>query len=212
MKKINSVKMTDEKKNTEQRIFEAACRVFQKHGYGGARMQDIADEADINKSMLHYYYRTKDQLFQKVYQQKMGRILPVMFELWNADLPLDEKIEKMVDNFYSFLEANPRSPHFFVHEMNENPERFRKFIESLELDPHRKFDRQLKHEAELGNIANTDPQQLPVSIVALILFPFIARTMGKSVSGMNDAQYDQFLEERKAFLVDFILNGINYKK
>jgi AcrR family transcriptional regulator len=114
--------MTEDEKDTEQRIFEAACRVFQRKGYFGTRMQEIADEANINKSMLHYYYRSKDQLFQKVYRQQMGRILPVMFELWNADLPLDEKVEKIVDNFYSFLGTNPRMPHFFIHEMNENPE------------------------------------------------------------------------------------------
>jgi AcrR family transcriptional regulator len=204
--------MTEDEKDTEQRIFEAACRVFQKHGYGGARMQDIADEADINKSMLHYYYRSKDQLFQQVYQQQMGRILPVMFELWNADLPLDEKVGQIIDNFYSFLKANPRMSHFFIHEMNENPERFRKFVIDLELEPHQKFVRQIKQEAEQGNITDIDPRQLPVSIVGLILFPFLARPMGKSVSGLNDAQYEQFLEERKAFLVDFILNGINYKK
>jgi AcrR family transcriptional regulator len=204
--------MTEDEKDTEQRIFEAACRVFQRHGYGGARMQDIADEADINKSMLHYYYRSKDQLFQQVYQQQMGRILPVMFELWNADLPLDEKVEKIIDNFYSFLETNPRMPHFFIHEMNENPERFRKFVVYLELESHQKFNGQIEHEVEQGNIADIDPRQLPVSIVALILFPFLARPMGKSVSGLNDAQYNQFLEERKAFLVNFILNGINYKK
>jgi AcrR family transcriptional regulator len=204
--------MTEDEKNTEQRIFDAACRVFQRKGHDGARMQDIADEADINKSMLHYYYRSKDQLFQKVYKQQMGHILPVMFELWNADLPLDEKVEKIVDNFYSFLGNNPRMPHFFIHEMNENPERFTKFIESLELEPHQKFDQQLEDEAEQGNIADIDPWQLPVSIVALTLFPFITRPMGKSVGRLNDAQYDQFLEERKEFLVDFILNGINYGK
>jgi AcrR family transcriptional regulator len=204
--------MTEEKKGTEQRIFEAACCVFQRKGHDGARMQEIADEANINKSMLHYYYRNKDQLFQKVYQKQMGRILPVMFELWNEDLPLDEKIEKIIDNFYSFLETNPRMPHFFIHEMNENPERFRKFIESLGLESHQQFDRQIEREAESGNIAKIDPWQLPVSIVALILFPYITRIMGKSVSGLNDAQYDQFLEERKEFLVGFILNGINYKK
>src|SRR5699024_9374851 len=127
--------MAGNKQDTEEQIFQAASHVFQHKGYAGARMQEIADEADINKSMLHYYYRSKDQLFQKVYQQQMGRILPVMFELWNADLPLDEKIEKIVDNFYSFLGSNPRMPHFFIHEMNENPERFTKFIESLELEP-----------------------------------------------------------------------------
>jgi AcrR family transcriptional regulator len=204
--------MTEDEKNTEQRIFEAACRVFQRYGHDGARMQEIADEADISKSMLHYYYRSKDQLFQKVYRQQMNRILPVMFDLWNADLPLDEKVKQIVDNFYSFLNENPRMPHFFIHEMNENPERFRVFIESLELETHDKFDRQIEQGIKQGSIDKIDPRQLPVSIVALTLFPFIARTMGKGVNGFSDAQYDQFLEERKEFLVDFILNGINYKK
>jgi AcrR family transcriptional regulator len=201
-----------EEKDTEQRIFEAASRIFQRHGYGGARMQEIADEADINISMLHYYYRSKEQLFEKVYQQKMELFFPVTFELWDTDLPLDEKIKKIIDNWYSFHKANPRIIQFWVREMNENPQRFSKFMENLSIEPHPKFDRQIKDEIKQGNITNVDPHQLSASIGALTLFPMIIKPLEQSLHNWDDQQYEQFMEERKAFLVDFILNGINYKK
>jgi AcrR family transcriptional regulator len=201
-----------EKKDTEQQIFEAASRIFQRHGYGGARMQEIADEADINISMLHYYYRSKEQLFEKVYQQQMRQFLLYSFELWNVDLPLDEKIKKIIDGWYSFQKTNPKIIQFCMHEMNENPQRFGKFMENLPIEPHPNFDRQLKDEIKQGNITNLDPHQLSVSISALILFPFINKPMEQNLHNLDDQQYEQYLEERKAFLADFILNGINYKK
>jgi AcrR family transcriptional regulator len=201
-----------EKKDTEQQIFEAACRIFKRYGYGGARMQEIADEANVNISMLHYYYRSKDQLFEKVYQQQMEQFLPATFELWNVDLPLDEKIKKIIDNWYSFYKANPRIIQFWIREMNENPQRFSKFRKTLHIEPHQIFDRQIKEEIEQGNITNVDPHQLSVSIAALTLFPLIVKPLEKSLHNWDDQQCEQFLEERKDFLVDFILNGINYKK
>lgn len=204
--------MTEEEKDTEQRIFDAACRVFQSKGYSGTRMQEIADEADINKSMLHYYYRSKDQLFQKVYRQKMTRYFQETFKVWDADLPLDEKVEQLIDTLYAFMKAYPKLPHFIMHEMNSNPERFRNFIKDIKIEFPHKFRQQIESEAEKGNIAKIDPSQLSHSIVALILFPFLGKTMVQGLRGEDDEEFAQFLEQRKQFLKDFILNGINYKK
>ncbi|HYW36204.1 MAG TPA: TetR/AcrR family transcriptional regulator [Balneolaceae bacterium] len=204
--------MTENETDTEQKIFEAACRIFEQKGFDGARMQEIADEADINKSMLHYYYRSKDKLFQKVYQKEMGRFLPVIFDLWNADLPLDKKIREVVEAYYAFLNENPRIAQFVIHEMNQNPERFQDFLAKLDLKVPQNFNRQIDREIKQENINEIDPRQLIISVVALTHFPVIARTMVKSINNFDDEAFQQFMEERKQFLVDFILNGINYQK
>ncbi|MDZ7691120.1 MAG: TetR/AcrR family transcriptional regulator [Balneolaceae bacterium] len=204
--------MPDPQKDTEEIIFDAACNIFQRKGYDGARMQEIADEAEINKSMLHYYYRSKDKLFKKVYQRQMSRFFPVVFGVLDSDLPLDEKIEQLIVAYYQFLSENPRIAQFIIHEMNQNPERLRQFIDQENIHPPQKFYEQVTWEIEQGNLAETDPKQLLVSIIGLILFPFLARTMVESVLGLGEEGIEQFLHDRKDFLLNFILNGINYQK
>ncbi|WP_138430536.1 TetR/AcrR family transcriptional regulator [Fodinibius saliphilus] len=204
--------MTKEEKDTEELIFDAACRVFQREGYDGARMQEIADEADINKSMLHYYYRSKDKLFQKVYQREMSRFFPVIFGVLGSDMPIDEKVEQIIDTYYAFLEGNPNIVQFLFHEMNKNPERLKEFVDKQGAHPPRKLLQQLKKEAEEGKMDNVKPRQFLTSIVGLILFPFYAQAMIKGVFDMDEEGFVEYLKERKGFLLNFILNGINYKR
>lgn len=203
--------MDDQQKDTEEVIFEAACRVFQHKGYAGARMQEIAEEADINKSMLHYYYRSKDKLFKKVYQREMGRFFPVIFGVMDSDMPLDEKIESLIDAYYTFLESNPKLPQFIIHEMNQNPERLKNFIEQKSIHPPQKFFEQVQAEIEQGHLDDIEPRQLLVSIIGLIIFPVLAEPMMKAILSLENNGFKMFLKERKEFLLNFILNGINYK-
>lgn len=203
--------MTNKDLDTEEQIFEAASRVFQRKGYAGARMQEIADEADINKSMLHYYFRSKEKLFKKVYQRELSRFFPVVFGVMDSDDPLDQKIEQLIDAYYSFLNDNPRIPQFLIAEMNQNPQQFRDFIRNAGIRLPETFFRQINKAKEEGRIDDVAPEQLMVSIVGLTLFPFIGTTMIKGIFDFDDQQFLQFLQDRKAFLVDFILNAIKYK-
>ncbi|HKK44244.1 MAG TPA: TetR/AcrR family transcriptional regulator [Balneolaceae bacterium] len=200
-----------DKKETEELIFEAAREVFQKYGYYGARMQDIADEAGINKSMLHYYFRSKDKLFQEVYQKEMGEFMPVIMKLLNSDQSLNEKIENIIDAYYSHWHSNPKLIPFIIIEMNLNPERFRKFIQNKHDFPT-KFGKQLHQLVEEEKIMPIAPEQLLVSIVSLTLFPFVGKTMISSLFDLDDPGYEQFMEDRKKLLPTFILNAINYNE
>ncbi|MCW9707738.1 TetR/AcrR family transcriptional regulator [Fodinibius salsisoli] len=204
--------MSDNNQETEEQIFEAASRVFQQKGYAGARMQEIADEAEINKSMLHYYFRSKDKLFQKVYQREVSRFFPVIFSVLGAEASFDEKIEQLIDTYYSFLDDNPRIAQFIIYEMNQNPDRFRKFIKEKDIHPPKAFEKQIKEEVQAGRMDEVEPRQLLVSIVGIILFPFIAQTMVEALFEFDEQDFGAFLKKRKAFLTEFILNGINYKR
>jgi len=202
----------EEKQETEELIFEAARRVFQRDGYYGARMQDIADEADINKSMLHYYFRSKDQLFQNVYQKEMGKFLPVIMELLNSEQPLDQKVENIIDAYYGHWNSNPKLIPFIIVEMNLNPERFRDFIKGKKPDFPTRFDEQVKEAVKKGEIMPIEPEQLLVSIVGSTIFPFIGKTMVSTLFDFDEDSYQQFMADRKEQLPTFILNAINYKQ
>lgn len=204
--------MTEQQKATEEQIFEAASRVFQSDGYAGARMQQIADEANINKSMLHYYYRSKDKLFRAVFQKQLTRFFPTIFEVLGSELTLDKKVPRLIDAYYNFLQDNPTVVQFIIQEMNNHPEEFKRFMKEKNIHPPKSFAEQVKKEIDEGNMDPVEPRQLLISMVGLILFPFIAQMMVKTVFGLEEQEYLKFLKDRKWFLTDFILNAINYKK
>ncbi len=204
--------MSEEELDTEEQIFEAASRVFQRKGYAGARMQEIADEANINKSMLHYYYRSKDKLFQEVFQREVKRLFPVIFGVMDSDQSLPKKIDELIDTYYVFLEKNPHLVQFVLHEMHQNADRFKNFIKEEGIQPPESFLVQIQEEVDKGNMDPVKPEQLVVSIIGLILFPFVARTMIETIFDMDTSNFLHFLKERKEFLSDFILNAINYQR
>lgn len=197
-----------EEKETEEQILEAAKTIFQERGFAGARMQEIADRAEINKSMLHYYFRSKDKLFQKVFQESLLQFFPEILKVLNADLGLIPKIEKLVETYYNMFQRHPHLPRFIIHEMNQHPARFKEFINSVGVEIPAKFVKQIKAEVEAGQMRAIDPQEFIINTIGLCVFPVIARPMIETVFEMNDEQYQQFLEKRKKELPKFILNAV----
>ena len=199
--------MTEELE-TEEKILEAAKQVFQEQGFSGARMQEIADEAGINKSMLHYYFRSKDKLFQKVFQESIREFFPVIFEVLNSDLAFVPKIEKLVETYYEMFEKHPHLPRFVIHEMNQHPRRFKEFVGTVGLEIPEQFLKQIQAEIESDSIVPIAPHEFIINTIGLCVFPLIARPMIETVFDMNDEQYQQFLESRKKALPKFILNAV----
>ncbi|MBK7336511.1 MAG: TetR/AcrR family transcriptional regulator [Saprospirales bacterium] len=93
--------------DTEGRVLEAAKRVFIRKGYAGARMQEIADEAGINKGLLHYYFKSKDNLFSAIFEQAFREMVPRQNELFESDLPLFIKLEQFVERYLDFFPNTP---------------------------------------------------------------------------------------------------------
>jgi len=193
---------------TEEKILEAAKRVFQEQGFSGARMQEIADEAEINKSMLHYYFRSKDKLFQKVFQESIREFFPVIFEVLNSDLAFVPKIEKLVETYYEMFEKRPHLPRFVIHEMNQHPQRFKEFVGTVGLEIPERFVKQIKAEIESDMMVRIAPHEFIINTIGLCVFPLIARPMIETVFDMDDEQYQQFLKSRKKALPKFILNAV----
>ena len=109
--------MTETDKQTEERIFDAATDVFLDKGMDGARMQDIANHANINKALLHYYYRTKDKLFEAVFEKIAAKVFSKFAPVFNENLSLEDKIRFFFNEHISFLQKNPRLPAFILNEI-----------------------------------------------------------------------------------------------
>lgn len=197
--------------NTEQTILEAAKTVFVKKGMEGARMQEIADEAGINKALLHYYYRSKDKLFESVFKETFFKLLPNLVDLMKRDISLFEKIRLFVQNYIDIINENPLLPPFIIHELNRNPETVVAHIKSSGVNP-KYFVNQVQEEIEKGTIEPINPLHLIVNMLSMCIFPFVAKPILQDVIFNKDQhQYDIFIQERKKEVSDFIINSIKKK-
>ena len=202
---------TNKDTNTEQSILEAAKIVFIKKGMEGARMQEIADEAGINKAMLHYYYRSKDKLFEAVFKETFLKLVPSLIEIVKTDISLFDKIKIFVGNYIDIINENPLIPAFIIHELNRNPDRVVELIKSSGINPVF-FINQVDKEIKEGIIEPVNPLHLIVNMLALCIFPFVARPILQGVIFNEDRhQYEIFIQDRKKEVYDFIINSIKKK-
>jgi AcrR family transcriptional regulator len=195
-------------KETEERILDSARDVFHERGYDGARMQEIADRAGINKALLHYYFRSKDQLFETIFKATVSKFLPAVLQNLAGVETVSVKIHRFVSSYIDTLKANPFIAAFILHELNRNPDRVRGFIPPLVMAKMAPFLDQISREMDAGTIPKSDPRHFLVNMFSMCIFPFIANPILKSVLSMDADAYDRFLEERKSIIPATLL-GLN---
>lgn len=201
-----ATKKTDQ--NTEELIMDAAKDVFQQKGMDGTRMQEIADKAGINKAMLHYYYRSKDLLFEAVFNKAFALLAPQMNKILNDDSSVEEKIRNFTYNYTSFIVKHPYIPNFIFHEMNRNPDFIDKIRKAKGFPSLEKFNQQVADEVERGILNPIDGNQLFINIISLNLFPFIGKPLIKGIVRVDDSEFNQLIEIRKTTVADFIISSI----
>ena len=201
--------MTENDKLTEEKIFEAATDVFVDKGMDGARMQDIANHAGINKALLHYYYRTKDQLFNAVFEMIAKKIFKKFAPVFDENLTLEEKIRFFFKEHISFLQENPRLPGFLLNEVNRHPERIKKLLNNVDFESiWLKLYQQHKDELKNYNITQALMPQLMFTIAAMSVFPFAARGILEGILEKIGVDFNVYIEERKEFAADFVIKAI----
>jgi len=189
---------------TERKILEAAGKVFMKKGRLGASMQDIADEAGINRTLLHYYFRNKEKLFDTIFTKLLARVFPAMVAAFTSDKPFIEKVQIFVDTYTEMLSENPYLPVFVFQEISLNPERLAGIIQQSGLDPDIAF-KELSKELETAGINDVDPRHMVANILGMVLFPYIGRALIQKVAFKDDAPaYEKFLEERKKHIPEIV--------
>ena len=201
--------MTENDKLTEEKIFEAATEVFVEKGMDGARMQDIANEAGINKALLHYYYRTKEKLFTSVFEIIARKVFAKFAPVFDENLSLEDKIRFFFKEHIAFLQDNPRLPGFILNEVNRHPERIRKILSSVDFESFfMKLYEQHKDEFQKYNITPATLPQIMVSMAAISVFPFAAKGILEGILDKVNVSFNDFLEERKEFAAEFVIKAI----
>ncbi len=193
---------------TEIKILEAAKNIFQTKGMDGARMQEIADEAKINKAMLHYYYRSKQLLFEAVFKQAFSLLAPQLNAILNDDSSIEEKIKNFTENYTSFMMKHPYLPNFIIHELNKNEEFIVKLKQNTGFPNLEKFKIKVEDEINKGILIPINADQLFVNIIALNIFPFLGKPLIKAFTDKDEQSYKEFVESRKTEVSKFIINSI----
>lgn len=193
---------------TEEKIFNAARIVFQKKGFAGARMQEIANEAGINKAMLHYCFKNKQLLFEAVFMKAFSQLAPQVNLIFSSTESIFDKIRQFTYSYISFVIEHPFLPQFIVQEMNNNPEFMMQFLNHENRPNPNLMIAQIEQEIASGIIKPIAPKQLLLDIFSLTVFPFAARMMVKGIIQISDAEFNQMMEERKTSIAEQIINSI----
>ncbi len=194
--------------SAEQNILKAAISVFQKKGMAGARMQEIADEANINKAMLHYYFRNKQQLFEAVFLQAFQKFAPQMNGIFNSEASVFEKIKSFAESYISFVSENPYLPTFLIQEININPDFADSFFNAHSAPNPSLFEKQIAEEIKKGILRPTDPKQLLLNLFSLCAFPFVGSGLVKGVLKLDKDSFNTLMEKRKKLIPELIINSI----
>ena len=194
--------------NTETEILIAAKEIFQQKGMAGARMQEIADKAKINKALLHYYYRSKQLLFEAVFKSAFSLLAPQLNKVLNDDSDLFEKIRKFIENYVSFVIKHPYLPNFVIQELNKNPEFVQKLRSEKNFPSIEKFKLQVSDAINQGIIKPIEAEQLFINIISLNIFPFIGEPLLMALVNVDKESYNILLENRKTEVAEFIINSI----
>lgn len=199
---------TQQLTETEQKIFDAAHEVFVQRGLDGAKMQEIADRAGINKALLHYYFRSKEKLFETIARAILNRNVPVIRGIIESDLVLETKIERLIAQYIAVVSRNSYLPIFLISEMNKHPDRFFGSIFPQELPRPEVFVRQVNEAVAEGRIRAVDPRHLIVNIMSMCLMPFVAKPMLRVLLGMAPEEWDKFVRQRTREVTEFVFAAL----
>lgn len=203
--------MDNNELNTEQIILDAAEAEFLEKGYGNSKMMAIAKRANVSHSMLHYYFRSKENLFQTVFLKKAQVISSHFQDIFEQQLPFDKTIRLIAESQFDFVKQNPRLPHFILNEIISNESNRALLLDLLAprlKDISERLSRMLTEEINKGAIRFITPYDLILNVVSMNVSTFVALPIVKSTLSLNDEYIQKMLKERCESNVQFILSGL----
>ena len=200
--------MISPKPSTEELILEAAQAVFLEKGLAGARMQEIADRAGINKALLHYYFRSKEKLSELIITRAVGALLPRVLAVLETDQDLFAKIRQVAGEYVTFVSRNSFMPLFIINEVNRNPQFFLKASVQHEKARIDTFRRQVEEAVAQGRIRPISSAQLLMNLMSLVMFPFLGKPIFQVALGLSEGDFQLEMERRRTEVAEFVIRAI----
>ncbi len=201
-------------KTTEEIILQNAMDVFIEKGRHGARMQDIADRAGINKAMLHYYFRSKDKLYAQIFELVFVKYFGELLDVFKEENRFETTLKSFINRYIDILDENPRLPVFVASEMLEGGSIVEEIISSLIRSdkfqvPH-KMIHAIDRAVKSGEIVAVDHVNLMMNVIGACIYFFIAEPVFRAIFSMdNDYDRKKFIEDRKKAIFENIYYGIS---
>ncbi len=200
------------KTDTKTRILDAADEIFVRRGIDGARMQEIADQAGVNKALLHYHFRTKADLARAVWLRIASSFVPGILQMLASDLSLDEKIDRFVDAYHTRLSRHPYLLPYVISEAARHPDLVDNFYSperrQAALGMINKLREQLDDIVAARQIAPVSAEQFFTTLAGSCLYPFAARPMISEALGLSPAEFDGFMDRRRQELPAFLKRAL----
>ena len=199
----------DDDQETRERILNAAHAVFLRKGTANSRTQEIADEAGVNKALVHYYFGTKSALADAIFERALGTISPRIFGiLADPSRTIEEKVPAIVREQIDFHSTRPYLAGYLLSEMHAEPERVARLIGGQGGVPLDVIRRQLREASKAGKLRPISAEQFVVNLMGLLIFPFAIRPALGALLSLDSTRWPAFLEERRRLLPDFFLAGL----
>ncbi|MFP4446157.1 MAG: TetR/AcrR family transcriptional regulator [Desulfosudaceae bacterium] len=196
---------------TPRKILDAATAVFAWEGFKGARMQQIARKAGVNQALLHYYFRSKENLYEEVLARFFANIFSQLFHDFQEETDPEAAFTRFIHAYMDLLARNPELPRLMVSEIMEGGAHMMRVADRIfaetGLTPPRLIGPFIEKAVQQNRIRPVDPMQTTISVIGMCIFYFVARPLLVYVWG-EPADEKQFLEDRKNAIVDLVLHGI----
>lgn len=194
---------------TRERILDAAHTVFLRYGTAGARTQDIADAAGVNKALLHYYYGTKQALADAVFAREMQAFFPRIAAIMGDEaMPIADKVQAFVREQLDFHTARPYLAPYLAAELHADPTRLSTVMRRQGTPPLDVLDRQLQAAARRGDIRAIAARHFVLNLMGMVVLPFVLRPVVQTMLGVPRDGFAEFIEERRQQIPEFFLAGL----
>lgn len=197
------------KSNASERILHTARKLFIKNGYTGTSIRDIANASGTNIAYVNYYFESKYNLFEIIFDEAFDILINRVFATLNSDMPFFEMVESWINTYYEILPEYPQIPIFILNELNQNPDALIKRI--LRRNPQAVFTRlsqRVEEEVKKGTIKDIPVIDLGLNVLSLCVFPFMFKILALKVAKKSVTEYNNVLAEHKKYVIELILNGL----
>lgn len=168
-------------------------------------MDDIAKAAGVNKALLHYYYRSKSNLFDHVFKEAFSQFFEKIMGVLSGNLPLDVKIYRIVDMYSNMLLHNKHLPLFVLSEIRENPQLLIQMIKDKRRDALNKLEEQLQEGYKNGDIVQVSAPEFFVNLVSLTVFPFLTRPILNGIFEQDEEGFEKMINNRRKSVPGMII-------
>lgn len=193
---------------TRDKLIETAKELFLTKGVDRVGVREIAAKAGINLSLMNYYFRSKEILFETIFELLIKDKTLMLRQILNSDQPIEQKIKEYVFTYIDILVSDPILVSFVLSTIHRNPDKIHKIKAVANLYNTELFCSHLAEEANAGRIRSIDPEQFYISMISLILFPFAIKPLISDRNNFDEKSMEKFLLSRKQIIYEMLIATI----